>query len=190
VILAVYQQLRAGVIEAGFGEEVEWAQTVTAPTNPEALWREYAWVVINSGMRNQVAQGIWERVRPAVENGGSASEVFGHKGKTAAIDEGWRRRAQRFSTFNTLLAVQAPVDDVLAWCERLPWIGGITKWHLAKNLGVDCAKPDRWLERVAAAAGEPVPDLCARLAEESGDRIATVDLVVWRACNLGLHIPA
>ena len=60
----------------------------------------------------------------------------------------------------------------------------ITCWHLAKNYGHDCAKPDRYLTRIAGAEG--THDLCARLAKETGDRIATVDLVIWRAANLGL----
>lgn len=173
----------------GYGGEVEWAQSVTTPATPEDLWREYAWVVINSGMKNQVAQKIWDRVRPEVEEGGRATSVFGHRQKAAAIDEMWTCRKSRYEHFVHLATMQGIAADTLVnWCWRLPWIGPITKWHLAKNLGVECAKPDRWLERVAAATSETVQELCTRLSVESGDRVATVDLVIWGACNLGLAL--
>lgn len=185
-----YKELRAAVIDAGYGEEVRWAQNVKAPTTPEALWREYSWVVINSGMRNQVAQGIWARVQPHVEAGGSARDVFGHAKKAEAIDWAWRQRRTIFARFGELRSDFASTETMLRWCVAYPWIGPITKYHLAKNLGIDVAKPDRWLERVAACSDEKVAELCARLARESGDRIATVDLVIWRACNLGLWAQA
>lgn len=182
-----YEVLRAAIEEQGYAAEVEWAQTVSAPESAEALWREYAWVVLNSGMKNQVAERIWERVRPVVERGESCAAVYRHAAKGEAIDRGWRLRDERFAAFRAFARMDHA--SALDWCETLPWIGPITKYHLAKNLGVDCAKPDRWLERVAAAAGETVEGLCRRLAAETGDRVATVDLVIWRGCNLGLWRP-
>lgn len=182
-----YRELRTMLVTRGYEGEIEWAENVTAPATPEALWREYAWVVINSGMKNQVAEGIWAKVRPWVEAGGSARNVFGHYAKADAITLGWDRRFMRFQSFVSLLHQQrATTAEMVEWCGKLPWIGPTTKWHLAKNLGIDCAKPDRWLVRVAAETGETVEGLCRRLAHESGDRVATVDLVIWRACNLGL----
>jgi len=41
----------------------------------------------------------------------------------------------------------------------------------------------------AAAEGSAPQELCERLAKATGDRIAVVDLVLWRACNLGLLRP-
>lgn len=179
---AEYTELRAAVIEQGYGREVEWAQTVGPPADEAALFSEYGWVVVNSGMRNQVAVTIWGRITGALMRGAPVSSAFGHKGKAAAIQDAWDRRDERFAEFEAA----READRVFEWIDTLPWIGKITRWHLAKNLGVDCAKPDRWLERVAGVAGESVEDLCARLAEATGDRVATVDLVIWRACNLGL----
>jgi hypothetical protein len=53
---------------------------------------------------------------------------------------------------------------------------------------MNVAKPDRHLERIAERTGETVADLCARLAAVSGDRIATVDYVLWRAAESGLIV--
>lgn len=175
--LSEYLDLRNRLVELGYANEIEWAQTVQPVNDPDIFWREFAWVVLNSGMRNQVAAGIWQRVRPTVERGGSASEVFGHKGKAAAIDQVYMCRIERLAEY-----VAAP--DKLAYLRSLPWIGGITCFHLAKNYGHDVAKPDRHLVRVAGSEG--VDRLCSRLAQASADRVATVDVVIWRAANLRL----
>ena len=39
--------------------------------------------------------------------------------------------------------------------------------------------------RIANASGESCHELCARIAAVTGDRIATVDLIIWRAASLG-----
>jgi hypothetical protein len=172
-----YASLRGALIEHGYGSEIEWAQNVQQVSDPLVFWSEFAWVVLNSGMKNQVAAGIWRKVRPAVEGGGSAASVFRHQGKAAAIDKVYK---ERWSYLERYLAA----EDKIAFIRALPWIGPITCWHLAKNYGVDTCKPDRHLVRIAGDEG--VQAMCSRLAKDSGDRVATVDLVLWRACNLGL----
>lgn len=172
-----YLKLRARVRELGYKHEIDWAQAVQPVSDPHTFWSEFAWVVLNSGMKNQVAAGIWNRVRPVVVSGGSAHSVFGHKGKADAIDHVWKNR-------HWLLQQYLAATDKIAFLRALPWIGPITCWHLAKNYGFDVAKPDRHLVRIAGEEGTQA--MCERLARESGDRIATVDLVIWRAANLGL----
>lgn len=172
-----YLDLKTELVDAGYASEIEWSESIKPVADSLAFWQEFAWVVLNSGMREQIARQIWNRVRPAVEGGASAFTVFKHKGKAAAIDEVWANR-------DRLLAEYQAATDKVDWCETLPWIGGITKWHLAKNYGHDCAKPDRHLVRIAGTEG--AHGLCARLARATGDRIATVDVVIWRSANLGL----
>jgi hypothetical protein len=76
--------------------------------------------------------------------------------------------------------------DKLAFIEILPWIGPITRWHVAKNFGLDVIKPDRHLVRVATAASCTPQALCAKIAAHTGDCLPLVDTVLWRAGNLGL----
>lgn len=174
-----YMVLREAIVNRGYGDEITWAQNVKPVADADTFWSEYAWVVLNSGMKNQVAAGIWERVRPVVKAGGDANSVFRHKGKASAINQVWKERVRLLNCY------RACADELkLDWLESLPWIGPITKYHLAKNYGFDCAKPDRHLVRISGKEGTHA--LCARLAKESGDRIATVDLVIWRAANLGM----
>jgi hypothetical protein len=177
-----YNRLRAAIIERGYLDEIQWAQNLRPPVEPVAMWRDYAWVVMCSGMKEQIVRVIWNRMRPHVEAGGSAHDIFGHKGKATAIDCGWREREAWLRSYLALTTD----EDRIAWCQERPWVGPITRWHLAKNYGVDCAKPDRHLVRIAALDGETPFELCARIGRETGERVATVDLVIWRAANLGL----
>lgn len=177
----IYRAVRARLSELGHGEDYTWAQNVRAPETAEDFAREYVWVVLNSGMKSSVARGIMGRVWPQLMAGKPLFPVFKHVGKANAIAHVYCNRHDYLASFR----VEAPADPI-AWCESLPWIGKITKYHLAKNLGVDVAKPDRWLVRLAAAENTTVNELCASLARETGDRIATVDVVLWRACAIGV----
>lgn len=176
-----YLTLRERIIAAGFEHDVAWAETVRAPLTASAFADEYIWVVLNSGMKNTVACTIADRVYPTIQAGGSARDVFRHPGKAAAIDHVWMLRHCFFARFQM---VKADPTAIVAFCRTLPWIGAITCWHLAKNYGADVAKPDRWLVRVAERSGETVDGLCRRLSADTGDRIGTVDLVIWRSCTL------
>jgi hypothetical protein len=176
---AEYLGFRRTLVDMGYADDIQWAQTVARPLNADAFVREYIFVVCNSGMKAQIAAGIYRKVISALEAGQSALSVFGHKGKAEAIDTVWKAQDDWFSGY-----LAAP--DQVSFLESLPWIGGITKWHLAKNFGVDAVKPDRHLVRVAERHGVTPDALCRALAEQTGDRIGTVDYVIWRACNLGL----
>lgn len=133
-------------------------------------------------MKEQIARKIRERVFDAVWHGQPVRQVFGHEGKAKAIETAWKDKEKLFKRSQALTSS----EEILEFCKSLPWIGDITKYHLAKNLGAPVAKPDRWLARVAAESGETVQGLCERLAIESGDKVVTVDSVIWRACNLGI----
>jgi hypothetical protein len=172
-------ELRARVEEAGYGSDVAWAENLKPPTDPLAFAAEVIFVICNSGMRFTVARGIFDRVMAALERGESADAAFGHKGKAAAIDRVWADREQLYAEF-----FAAP--DKVGYCETLPWIGGITKYHLAKNFGVDVAKPDVHLQRLAETYETSAQVLCERIAAISGLRVATVDTLLWRAAALGI----
>lgn len=168
---------------AGYGDDVDWAENVSGPANAEEFAREAVYVICNSGMRFTVARQIYDRVMAAIVAGDSASSVFGHKGKCAAIDTIWRDRDDLYLDW-LVWATKGP-EKALEFCERLPWIGGITKYHLAKNFGIDVAKPDVHLQRLADHEGTTPQELCASLAAETGFRVNTVDVVLWRACAIG-----
>lgn len=182
--LALYQAVRARMlVDPQWAAQVAWAESVTRPVDPEAMARELIFVIANSGMKNTIARAIYRRVMDALEAGRDPASVFGHAGKAAAMAMIWRDRERLFQELASLTD-----NDIPTWCQRLPFIGAITRWHASKNLGADVAKPDRWLERVAALSRETVAQLCTRLAQGAGDRVATVDLVIWWAMAHGVLV--
>lgn len=168
---------------AGFADsDIEWSEALGPPADADDFASEAIFVICNSGMQNKVARAIYERVMPLVKDGRSAGEGFGHKGKVGAIDTIWRERDRFYRAF-----MSQPTDEGrLAELRAIPWIGGITCFHLAKNFGVDVAKPDVHLARLAALTDETAQGLCERLAKHCGLRVATVDVLIWRACAEGI----
>ncbi|MBZ9998552.1 MULTISPECIES: hypothetical protein [unclassified Mesorhizobium] len=158
-------------------------ETKSPPIDAADFVLRVSYVILNSGMRWTVAQDIWSRLKPALIETGEVGDTFGHPGKKKSINQVVSNRSEFFEEFQS--AWENGPGAVIEFCETLPHIGGITKYHLAKNLGVDVAKPDVWLERVAAKSGETVHELCGRLSKQSGDSVSTVDYVIWKACQQG-----
>jgi hypothetical protein len=179
ITLKRFARIEKAIRDAGFADIIEWSQTIPPPENAHDFASDVIYVICNSGMRQPVAKDIHERCMVALSNGLSAATAFGHPGKQQAIDVIWEARAELFAAY-----VDAP--DKIAFCETLPWIGPVTKYHLAKNFGIDTAKPDVHLERLASREGSDTFQLCGRLARLSGYRIATVDSILWRACAEGI----
>ncbi|QAY80463.1 hypothetical protein [Sphingosinicella sp. BN140058] len=162
-----------------FDEDVTWSENVQPPTEPDAFARETIFVIANSGMHHDVARQIYQRCLGAIDRGESCTTVFGHVGKATAMDRIWADRADLLAGYNA-------ADDKIAFCRSLPWIGGITCYHLAKNFGAAVAKPDVHLMRLAERHATNPQDLCAALAERTGYKISTIDLILWRACAVGI----
>lgn len=160
-------------------EDIKWSEGIKPPTDAEDFALEAIFVICNSGMKNTVARGIYERVAKELYAGGTAHNKFGHVGKASAIDAIW---VDRLALFERYMAA----DDKLAFCASLPWIGGITKYHLAKNFGAQVAKPDVHLQRLADHEGTTAQALCERLSAATGWKVATVDVLLWRACANGI----
>ena len=167
------------LVELGYQNEIDWSENLRPCANSESFCQEYIWVVISSGMKNQVARKIYERIKTALSQGDAVSSVFKHKGKAGAILRMTLVKDEIFKMYQA-------ADDKLVFLESLSCIGKITKYHLAKNLGIDICKPDRHLVRIAERFNTNCFELCAKLSKETGLRIATVDVVLWRAANLGL----
>lgn len=159
-------------------DDIQWSQDLCPPADAKSFAEEVVFVICNSGMKNTIARQIYRRCIDALCEARPVADVFGHKGKAAAIEHVWHGRQQIFADY-------LAADDKLAFLQALPWIGGITKFHLAKNFGQDVAKPDVHLQRLADREACTAQQLCDRLAAEVGLRAATVDTVLWRACANG-----
>lgn len=175
----LFAKIDRAVRRAGYKAAIDWSENIEPPATAAQFAAEAIYVICNSGMSNRVAVPIFERCMAALRRGESAKTVFGHKDKAAAIDKIWRLRRRLFRELRQ-------ADDLVEFCATLPWVGPVTKFHLAKNLGADFAKPDVHLNRLADQEGVSAQELCERLAVETGYRTATIDLILWRACADGI----
>jgi hypothetical protein len=171
-----YLQLHAKV-EARHPEDIYWAENVKPCNDADSFARQALWVILCSGFKEQAARVIEAKIYKALRQGKSIDNI-GHKSKAKAIKYILDNKERLFKEYRA-------AEDKIEFLKSLPWIGDITKYHLAKNLGIDTAKPDRHLVRIAAQYGKSPFDLCEELAKQKGCRVATVDYVLWRAANLG-----
>lgn len=173
-----YLMHKHNLINEGYENEILWQTNLQPVTDPEIFRDETIWVILNSGMKEQIARMIWEKIKFAIKEDIDISQAFGHKGKVAAIK--YIR-----SNYETIFSGYLKAPNKIEYLQEIPFIGSITKYHLAKNLGHDCVKPDRHLVRIAKKYGKCCEDMCEDISKETGDKVSVVDIVLWRSANLG-----
>jgi hypothetical protein len=193
-LVEYYLRAKLWVEDSPFVQEVQWQRQVVSNginIRESDFLREYAWVVLNSGFRETVIRKHfdyislsfcdWESAEAISGNGDvcirCASAVFGHRAKLEAIVTTAGLIAERgFACFKRQLEA-----DPLSTLAAFGYIGDITKWHLAKNIGLDVAKPDRHLVRLAKKFGYlDVHNMCQDIHVRCGDLVSVVDLILWR----------
>lgn len=208
-LIYLYLTAKKFIIDRGFAHEITWqSSTALTEPSPPAFMREAAWVVLSAGMSESVVRGLFSRLSAAMcdfdpvmlsrnREGARAAAlaIFGHERKIGAILD----IAAAVCRIGPDAIRAELTDDPEGFLRSLPYIGPITWRHLAKNLGLPVAKPDRHLARLAHAVGrESVDGLCDEIARWLGEPVAVVDLVLWRwsalharecrrTCNPVLH---
>lgn len=195
---ALYEEMRSWLVanDPDAPRMIEWsANQCSPPESPERMAGEIIWIVLCAGRSAQSARTIEAKVWAAIHEGRPVVDAFGFRGKAAAIERAWKERASDFESLQAVIALNDPAK-LVDWCGSLAWVGDDTKFQLAKNFGQDVCKPDRWLCRLSGLPDKPRAKaherfeacmaLCRLLAIASGDTIATVDSVLWLACNKGV----
>ena len=166
------------VITQGFQQEIDLVEKRTFNDQTSGdFFREYVYVVCNSGMKNKVAEKIFQDYM------WKGIQAIKHSLKRKAILEAEKHFEEWFET----LKVRVKHHRELEFLESLPHIGKITKYHLARNLGLDVAKPDRHLSRLADHFGfSDANHLCIGIYSliEGRCRVGTIDVILWRYCTL------
>jgi hypothetical protein len=191
-----YLDAKAILVRSGFVDEIDWQESrCSADVTERELLSEAAWVVLNSGMRESVVRGLFPRIGVAFYEFRSASlivlrasacrrkarRVFDHPAKIGAIIE-FARMTDQLGMSVLMDRLRAEGPEFLC---SLPFFGPATSRHLGKSLGLDIAKPDRHLSRLAKATGfTDAQGLCEALASITGDRVAVIDLVLWRYATI------
>lgn len=191
-LLKFYEQAKNWVGSSPFVQDIRWQESVYfSHVTEQYFLREYAWVVLNSGFKEQIIRQYfdyislcfcdWESAEAIDEISAicveSAYLVFRNRRKLEAI-AGTAQLINNTGFPSIKLAIE---ENTISALKLLPFIGDVTAWHLAKNLGIDVAKPDRHLVRLATTFGyEDVHRMCEDIHTNVGDRISVIDIILWR----------
>ena len=152
-------------------------------------------MILSAGMRETVVRSKFPAICDSFLNWRSAADIAG------SAESCFQAAMQHFGSelkIKAICTVAATVTqkgfdriidevhaDPLAALQQFPFIGPITCFHLAKNLGVPVAKPDRHLSRLAACCGySDNQTFCSTIAQFTGDPIDVVDIVLWRFATI------
>lgn len=171
--------------------EIDYVRSVIragpAAVTPWFFFKQYVHVVLCSYWKEQYARREWDRY---FESGGDLSCISNARKRHAVLTV----RMGYEEYFDGVLAA----EDKFAYLETMPLIGPVTCRHLARNIGIDCVKPDRHMNRLAAefgyGASNKVPEqikittkMCQDIQDDIGgaEYLGVIDVALWRACNLG-----
>lgn len=180
----------------GFISEIETQESISFESiDKYSFIKEAAWVILNSGMKESVIRKIWCEFSKAFfdwndfekillnknECINNALKVFNYQRKVSSIVECISIIESRgFTNFKN--EIKESGVNIL---ETLPFIGKITKFHLAKNIGLNYSKPDRHLQRISDQLNFTcVHDMCSLISKTTYDKESVVDLVLWRFATL------
>lgn len=163
------------------------------------FFREYVWCVYASGFSTRILtdkfpalmecyqdlmfvaldsqfEEKWERVKDIIGNRAKhdAIHAFMQSLLAYAVEHGdsyWEKFKEDYFDVKRLT--------------NLPFIGEVNCYHLARNIGIDCVKPDRHLVRLAQHFGFDSPEaMCELLAGLHDERVGVVDLILFYGASL------
>lgn len=196
VLAKKYLKAKEFVIDKGFSNEIDWQdERQLSLLSEKEFIQEAAWVILSAGMRETVIRKLfpslssaflfWESAACIIADATSckrrALAIFNHHGKIQAI----LSLCYKVHRYGFEAVKSKIVQQGVSYLKSFEFIGPVTCFHLAKNIGLDVVKHDRHLLRIAKAARISNPtDMCRIIMELTGDRIGVVDLVLWRFATL------
>jgi hypothetical protein len=191
-IAKAYYVAKQALIRQGFSQELDWQYKISiVDLRENDFLREAAWVILSSGMSERVIRSKFDDISRAFFDWGSAQVIaanareckakafhyFGHASKLDAIVD----IASHVDREGFASVVESVIDRGVDYLKQFSFLGPATSYHLAKNIGLPVAKPDRHLTRIAATLGyQCVQKLCTDIALATDEPLPIIDLVLWR----------
>lgn len=184
------------VIHKGYSNEIDWQFEVDFKNlDKRTFLREYTWVVLASGLSDKVVRKVFPKVSIILNDWIDLEPI---------VKSIYKFEKKLLNIFNNKLKIKALLDTIeyvykksfkhikkmikeegLNYLKKLSFIGEITCYHLAKNIGIPLPKPDRHLVRIAETLGfNSTEELCSTLSDNFSEKIQVVDIVIWRYATL------
>ena len=138
---------------------------------------EYVYVVLASGFKGKIAARLTPELVKCHGNMEKMQKIFKNQRKLDSIRKVWDMK----DDWDSLRKSFKAVNDLMT----LPYIGEITKFHLARNIGLlSCAKPDlhlcKWAEKITGKNDEEAVSIVTQAISDKVERKqGTVDFVLW-----------
>ncbi|AFQ42430.1 hypothetical protein [Desulfosporosinus meridiei] len=191
-----YMDVKQIVIDCGFANEIDWQEDIKFENiNESRFIEEVAWVILSSGMKESIIRRVfpeicrlfynWKSSKIVIRNKElclvNALKYFNNPGKIKAIIS----IIEVLDNIGFTNVKQKIQEQGINYLRTFPYIGPVTSYHLAKNIGLEVAKPDRHLKRIADKAGfESVDNLCTVISNVTGDKVSVIDIVLWRFATI------
>lgn len=191
-----YEFAKKIICDEGYEKEILWQSNLNFYEISESCFlRELAWVILSAGMREQIIRKFFKYLTPHFYNWKSAEiisrnekkcfkkaiKIFKNEKKINGIIASAKIINQTGYTNLKEKIEQNPIDTL----KIFPYVGNITVYHLAKNIGLNVAKPDRHLVKIAKNEGfNDVQEFCKYISDRCEDSIPVIDIVFWRFANL------
>ncbi|MBA7686140.1 hypothetical protein ES703_94579 [subsurface metagenome] len=195
-IVTPYRLAKKIVLHTGYGVEIEWQASLSFNNIEETdFLREHAWVALSAGMHESIIRRHFQRISRCFCDWQSARIIVEQEDKCRRLAlrhfnnhrkiDGIIETARIINSFGFESYKEAIQRNPLQVLQSLPFVGPITRYHLAKNIGLPFAKPDRHLVRLANSVGySDVQQFCKDISEHVDDSIPVIDIVLWRFATI------
>jgi len=195
-LMLKYQLAKTIVQQEGFQDEISWQSNLCFDNLDESSFlRETAWVILASGMREAIIRNRFEAISGCFFHWSSAQvitdyrekcelsalKIFNNRQKISAI----LNAAEQVKNIGFEALKEKIQSDPINFLQKFEYIGPVTVYHLAKNIGLPVAKPDRHLVRIALQENYyDVQSFCGEVSRLSGDPVPVVDIIFWRFATI------
>lgn len=153
--------------------------------------REYLWVVYTCGFKADTVRKHWNQIKKmSCEFDISKTKEYSfeellelspikNKKKVKAIKKSCEIINDTF--IHKIHNIQDQ-NDAKKLLKTLPFIGEVTVYHIMRNIGIDCFKPDRHIVHIKEELGISGEQLFNTILSECEEEfIGVIDHILWRA---------
>jgi len=195
-VLDVYECAKEITLNCGYMENIQHLKHLMEKKPYKTIGikdfvREYLWVVFTCGFKADTVKKHWNQIKQmccdfdiSETNKYTFEELLElspikNKKKVKAIKQSCEIIDDSFieKIHNLQNAEQAK-----EFFKTLPFIGEVTIYHIMRNMGIDCFKPDRHIVHIKeelGISGEELFDIIVSECKE--EYIGVIDHILWRA---------
>jgi hypothetical protein len=198
-VLKIYDYAKMVNLAAGYDDYIIYIENLIQQNyykslTPQKFFKQYTWVVFTCGFNASVVREHWNNIKKVLfefdigkVKALSDEELLlripiKNKKKVASII-----RASQIITENWLSKIKTAScpEEIKSILLELPHIGGVTIYHLMRNIGIDCFKPDRHIVNIAKSLNSEPEEIFNIIIQSGKERfVGLADHVLWRASSI------